>query len=513
MILTLLILPILANADYKGLGKESVSAETLKQYAPASLDPAISSKIQTYMDLSSIPLGKLSSDGKTLYQPWRVTGNLQIWRVDKPMAFPIQMTGGTSTTSLFSVSNDGKYIFLHRDVDGSENPGLFYQLATGGPLKTIFRKDNVKAEMHYVASDSRTVYFITNEKDKESYGIYTYNIETGETNLVFDQPGLWGIADVWKDEILLLQKDRGGMIQEYYIYSLKDKKLNPVFGQNESLDCSVSFATKPNEFFVLTNKLEDFKALYLLKGSQFKKVSQEKNIEIDGFHIDQSRTRVLLALNDRGYSRFTAISATSHARLNVPTFKDAEHVAFGSTTRNGRFTVISADYAQKPRESFVYDWQNSKLTKWVQQGSPEVDMKTFTVSKVSSYKNRLQIDIPTVERIPPQCEKALCPVIVSFHGGPEGQSFPGISIQTQVLNDQGYIVVEPNVRGSTGYGRKWVDADNGILRLEIIYDIEDAAIELRKKFTVNGCAKNGCYGRQLWRILNITCNDKVCRPF
>jgi len=49
----------------------------------------------------------------------------------------------------------------------------------------------------------------------------------------------------------------------------------------------------------------------------------------------------------------------------------------------------------------------------------------------------------------------------------------------QAFVDEGFIFVEPNVRGSDGYGKKWVDMDNGPLRENVIGDIEDASIWIK----------------------------------
>jgi dipeptidyl aminopeptidase/acylaminoacyl peptidase len=88
----------------------------------------------------------------------------------------------------------------------------------------------------------------------------------------------------------------------------------------------------------------------------------------------------------------------------------------------------------------------------------------------------------------------LCPVIALFHGGPEGQSKPNFSTTRQLLIDAGFIWVEPNVRGSDGYGKKWLDA-NGASRLNVITDIEDLSLFIKKKWAINGVApKIGAYG-------------------
>jgi dipeptidyl aminopeptidase/acylaminoacyl peptidase len=67
------------------------------------------------------------------------------------------------------------------------------------------------------------------------------------------------------------------------------------------------------------------------------------------------------------------------------------------------------------------------------------------------------------------------PVIVSYHGGPAGVSTARWSAQIRFFTSLGYAYVEPNVRGSTGYGRAFEEADNGPRRLDAFKDIESSA--------------------------------------
>jgi dipeptidyl aminopeptidase/acylaminoacyl peptidase len=104
-----------------------------------------------------------------------------------------------------------------------------------------------------------------------------------------------------------------------------------------------------------------------------------------------------------------------------------------------------------------------------------------------------------VVRRPAKCAADPCPVIVQFHGGPEGQARPGFSPAAQLFVDAGFVFVEPNVRGSTGYGKTWLHADDGAKRLQVITDIEDAAKHIRTAWAKGGVSPKigvmgGSYG-------------------
>src|SRR5207237_375205 len=130
--------------------------------------------------------------------------------------------------------------------------------------------------------------------------------------------------------------------------------------------------------------------------------------------------------------------------------------------------------------SYVYDCDGKTLTQWVVPSAPEVDLAAFVPARLMSYPARDGTKIPMFVRFPKGCEPEAksaadpCPVIVEFHGGPEGQSQPGFWTYAQMFVDAGFVFAQPNVRGSDGYGKAWLDADNGPKRLDVITDIDDA---------------------------------------
>jgi dipeptidyl aminopeptidase/acylaminoacyl peptidase len=134
-----------------------------------------------------------------------------------------------------------------------------------------------------------------------------------------------------------------------------------------------------------------------------------------------------------------------------------------------------------------------------------VDLSSFVPARRMSYPARDGTSIPMFVRFPKGCAPEEnpnadpCPVIVHFHGGPESQSRPGFSPYHQMFVDAGYIVVDPNVRGSDGYGKAWLNADDGPKRLDVITDIDDAGRFIRAKWARNGKAPRigvmgGSYG-------------------
>ena len=129
---------------YSGHGAESVAPEVLARFAPRPLDAALSRTIQAMLDVRAPGAGVLSDDGRRLFFSWRVTGTTQLWRLDGPDRFPVQLTGGEDSTTLAAVTPDGRTLVVQRDRKGEENPGLYLLPAEGGPLQEIQHRPGVQ---------------------------------------------------------------------------------------------------------------------------------------------------------------------------------------------------------------------------------------------------------------------------------------------------------------------------------------------------------------------------------
>ncbi|MFT3774479.1 MAG: prolyl oligopeptidase family serine peptidase [Minicystis sp.] len=470
---------------YSGHGLGSISPEVLKKFAPTPLPSEITRGIQALLDVRSPGTGRLSPDGKTLYFGWSITGVRQVFRIDGPQRFPVQMTGGEDSTSLSSITPDGKWLVLQRDRKGEENPGLYLQDAKGGPLLEIQHKPNVRTFFEFVSDDSRWLYFRANDQKTNAYAIYRYDLKNKQRETVLDVEGLWNIADFQPDGRLLLAKDVGSNMAEFYELEPGAKTPKPLFGQGEREDYVAEYGAAPGEILVQTPKLGEFRRLYSWKAGKMTPITPEMKHDVSGFGIDHLRQRILYMVNEDGYTRLHAMDAKTYKEIKLPAFPEADHVYVGSTTRDGKYTTLGVDLGTAPPVSFVLDWKTNKLVQWHLPSAPEVDTKRFTRATLESYPARDGTKIPMFVRRPASCEKP-CPVIVDFHGGPEAQTTAGFNAWAQIFVDAGFVVVEPNVRGSDGYGKTWLHADDGPKRLNVITDIEDAAKYVRAQWSEGG---------------------------
>ncbi len=462
--------------------------EVLARYAPPALPAELRRRVQSMFDVRSPGSGQLSPDGGRLFFNWSVTGSIQVWRIDGPQRFPVQLTGGEDPTTLQGVMPDGRHIVVSRDRGGAENPGLYLQAADGGPLETIFQKDGVRAFLGFTSEDGASIFYTANDLKPDSYAVYRYDVAARRAELIFGEDGLWSIADDRPDGRLLLSKATGSTTSEYFGYDPATRSLTPFLGQGEREDYEINFGVADNDLIVRTPKLGDFQRLYRYQTQtrELSSLTPEIAHDISGFTINRNGGRILYTINEGGYTRPRALDARTFTELPLPELPTGDHVSFGSTTRDGRYTVIRTDSSTSLPTSSVLDWTTGRLTPWHVPSAPEVDPTKFAPATVETYPARDGTPIPMFVRRPAKCAATPCPVVVEFHGGPEAQAVPGWDPGAQLYVDAGFIHVSPNVRGSDGYGKTWLHADNGPKRLDVINDIEDCARYIRERWSEGG---------------------------
>jgi dipeptidyl aminopeptidase/acylaminoacyl peptidase len=494
--------PTSSSTAYVGHGADSLDPALLARFRAQPLPSTVTRRVQAMLDVRAPSAGVLSPDGKRLFFTWNVTGVRQVWRLDGPDHFPTQLTGGEDATSVVGVTRDGKQIVVSRDQKGEENPGLYLQDVDGGPLHVVMHKPKVQTQPLHLSDDGKYLYFRANDVRPESYVVYRYVFATKAIESVFSADGIWSVAD--RDDVkglLLLQKEVGSNQTEVFEYDESSKQLLPLFGQGEREDHEARYGATSDVVVVKTPRFSEFRELHVFtKASRswapLLKATTTAKWDIESFDIDRTG-RLIATRNEGGYSRPLVVDVRTGKPLPLPKLPASDLLSWGATTPDGRVTMFTVDAGTRPVESWALSWSTGKVQRWHVPSAPEVDLAHFVPVTLESYPARDGTAIPAFVRRPAQCATSStpCPVIVEFHGGPEGQIRAGFSARAQLFVDAGFIVVQPNVRGSDGYGKGWLHADDGPKRAAVITDIEDAAIFAKKTFAKNGITpKVGVFG-------------------
>jgi dipeptidyl aminopeptidase/acylaminoacyl peptidase len=123
---------------------------------------------------------------------------------------------------------------------------------------------------------------------------------------------------------------------------------------------------------------------------------------------------------------------------------------------------------------WILDLKTNHLRQVTDSNHPGVDLSQLVRPALVRYKAEDGLAL-TGWLYPPRVGKKPYPFVLSFHGGPEAQEIPSFHSDYQALLASGIGVFAPNVRGSAGFGKKFVNLDNGPLRVNAIRDIKNSA--------------------------------------
>ena len=139
---------------------------------------------------------------------------------------------------------------------------------------------------------------------------------------------------------------------------------------------------------------------------------------------------------------------------------------------NSRDLGVSVNSAQSPNDAYAIDVRDGKVTRWTESKVEGLDASAFRSAERIEWKSFDGRAIGGFIVRPPPRFTGRRPVIVSIHGGPEAQARPGFMGRWNYFIDElGIAVIEPNVRGSTGYGKTFVALDNGMKREDSVKDV------------------------------------------
>jgi dipeptidyl aminopeptidase/acylaminoacyl peptidase len=199
--------------------------------------------------------------------------------------------------------------------------------------------------------------------------------------------------------------------------------------------------------------------------------------DVEGFDLSRDGRRIAYTVNVGGASEMRILDLRlrgASRELPAPKLPPGVIGRF-AWDETGQRIGMTLNSATSPSDVYVHDVRTRALTRWTESEVGGLDPRTFVAPRLvrfptfdSAAGGPKEITAWVYEPRTPGPH----PVIVNIHGGPESQSRPTFSSTAQYwVNELGVAVVYPNVRGSTGYGKTFVELDNGMKREDSVKDI------------------------------------------
>jgi len=200
-------------------------------------------------------------------------------------------------------------------------------------------------------------------------------------------------------------------------------------------------------------------------------VTGRDDAELGAFEMNDQGTTAALLWNVAGRNELAFVDLASGKQTAGPKLP-GEIVGGLTFSKDGKRLAMTASGATAPPDVWLLDIPGNGLRQVTRSKHDGVDLTTLIRPELVTFKAHDGLGL-SGWLYRPAGRSGPAPFVVSFHGGPEGQERPGFRSDYQALVAQGIGVFAPNVRGSSGFGKRFVNLDNGPLRFEGIKDLKD----------------------------------------
>ncbi|MDZ7651864.1 MAG: prolyl oligopeptidase family serine peptidase [Burkholderiaceae bacterium] len=455
---------------------------------PASL-PA---RIGRYTDFKGAGLADWSPDGRRLLVSFLAgppgQQRTQLHTVDGPGAPLTQVTFANEPTRSGSfLPSDANLIVFERDTGGSEATQVFrLDLATG--TETALTEPGQRCDAGEFNRAGTAVLVTCARLDRSaadrsagiSIELLLIDVKTGQRLARTSLPGVgWFPGEFSPDDrSVLLNRYLSASRAEVWLLDLpggERRKLLPRDGEPPQFTLGSDFAPDGRALFVLTDRFGEFRQLYRYDPAnhRFDGVTHDQPWDVSGGNRARNGSRAIAVVNQGGVGvPFLIEGASLQPRpLALP---PGLHVTTVRLSADGRRLAFAAQSSRAPSEVRVIDLDTPGAAPqvWAAADTAGLDTSRFTPIERIEWKSFDGRAISGLIQRPPQTFTGKRPVLIEIHGGPEGQATLGFNGRyNYIVNELGVAFIEPNVRGSTGFGKTFHQLDNGQLREDSVRDI------------------------------------------
>ncbi len=352
-----------------------------------------------------------SPDGKEIAFTTNISGRSNLWKVNADGAWPIQLTQSDERQLGETFSPDGKWIVFQQDTGGNELWDVFAVPSGGGEVINLTNTPEIREESPRWSPDGKTIALNTKPKDGTVYDITLMDWATRKMTPLTHE----GTPDhVWP--LLITSNEKGGY-QNVGLLDSAGKKLA----------------------WVTETKWEAGSGDFSPDG---KWITYTINADgrVDTFIADIATMRpekIPVAGGVNGFAAYPSSFSPSGDRL-----------------------LLSHESSVEPGDFWVYDLSSRKTRQLTYSAIASLNSAPRAPSQVISYKSFDGKTISALLWIPFNLNRdGSNPALVLPHGGPTGQSADYWSRRVAAFVSRGYVCIEPNVRGSTGYGVEFQKAN------------------------------------------------------
>lgn len=462
-------------ADVRRVERGNLILENIPD-TPAS----VRERLRLYQAVRGAVFLDFSPDGRGLLIQTRFGETNQLHRVDAPLSMRRQVSFYDEPVNV-ALYRPGKWpertIMFSRDAGGDEQFQLYLLNDRNGAIARLSDGKTRNADAVF-SRDGKWVAWTSVAADSARYRVMVADASDPKSaRAVLEEDGSWSSADFsFDNKTLAVTRDVSVSEQQIWLVDLtigrkEQIKPSPV----KIFRGSPKFSPDGNSLFYISDEDSEYRRVvrYNLDTDEEDVLTDNLPWDVEAMEMSPNGRTFAVTVNEGGTSRLYLMDAKRGKLSGGPKLQpgEIENIRFSPDSRRLGFTLNGT----AGRDVFVWDLAKRPPVQWTDSEIGGLDKADFVVPQLVDYETFDEVDGKR-RRVPAFVYKpkglARAPVLVSIHGGPEAQFRPNFNAFIQYLVQELKIaVVAPNVRGSTGYGKYFVELDNGNKRMDSVKDI------------------------------------------
>ena len=422
-----------------------------------------------------------SPDGQELAFVSDLTGSPQVWRIALSGGFPEAVTAIDEQVNKVLWSPDGKWMAVESAPGGGLNAQIDLVRPDGSGRRRLTEGQSTNNWLNAWTKDSRYVLFSSNMGQADSMDSFRVCIDSGASEKLASNGGTGVIEDVTADgERALVTRIAYRADNNVYLVDFaaaREHSLTP-HDPPASFD-NARFSANERHVFLVSNRDQDMACLCRLPsddGENWRTLRARDDAELVEFAISPKDESAAIVWNIAGRNELELVNLPNgdkKCEIELP----GEIVEDLRFSPDGSSLAMCVTGSRLPMDIWVLDIGTLSLRQLTRSPRIGVQLEGLGSARLLRYTAHDGLPLTGWLYVPHDID-APFPTVFSFHGGPEGQEQPRFRYDYQALLSRGIAVFAPNVRGSSGFGKRFVNLDNGALRFDAIRDISSTVQHL-----------------------------------
>src|SRR4051812_20145703 len=411
-----------------------------------------------------------SPDGKQIAFVTNISGRNNIWLVPASGGWPVQLTVSNQRQTAPAWSPDGKSIAYMSDYDGDEQWDIFIVNPLSGELINLTKTKDISEESPTWSPDGRWLAYTVKPRTSSTYEIDMMNVLTKQVrHLTSGTPKEQSnFGPIWSRDgkhVVFTQQHATGKDSNVFIAEVETGKPTMLTPHKGEFNHAATDISPEGKWVLLTSNAGngyDNVGLLEVASKKIEWLTHDK-WEINSANFSPDGKLATWTANVDGNQEIVTYDLATKMATSLPLPKGVNSLAGAETafSHDGGRVLFYHNGPNAPQDVWVYDRGSGKsqqVTNSLVGGIRSEDMVEPSLVHYPSKDGKWQISaLVYVPYNLPHGEQTAA--IVYVHGGPTAQTMNSFNRNIQYLVNQGYVVIAPNYRGSSGYGKEFQDAN------------------------------------------------------